>query len=149
MTFKWIAVILNLIAFTVTSNRGLTKMNHGPRIYNSMSPEEQRARLKRKQAKREKEVHRVRLNRIIAVFAIIFVVLGVQIAIKISQTGRINSQVEAEKQTLAQVKAKDRELTTKRQDLKDPNYVAKLIRYKFYYSKNNEKIYNVHEGNDN
>ncbi|MCI1910462.1 MAG: septum formation initiator family protein [Lactobacillus amylovorus] len=124
-------------------------MNHGPRIYNSMSPEEQRARLKRKQAKREKEVHRVRLNRIIAVFAIIFVVLGVQIAIKISQTGRINSQVEAEKQTLAQVKAKDRELTTKRQDLKDPNYVAKLIRYKFYYSKNNEKIYNVHEGNYN
>ena len=81
-------------------------MNHGPRIYNSMSPEEQRARLKRKQAKREKEVHRVRLNRIIAVFAIIFVVLGVQIAIKISQTGRINNQVEAEKQTLAQVKAK-------------------------------------------
>ena len=149
MTFKWIAVILNLIAFTVTSNRGLTKMNHGPRIYNSMSPEEQRARLKRKQAKREKEVHRVRLNRIIAVFAIIFVVLGVQIAIKISQTGRINNQVEAEKQTLAQVIAKDRELTTKRQDLKDPNYVAKLIRYKFYYSKNNEKIYNVHEGNDN
>ena len=94
-------------------------------------------------------MHRVRLNRIIAVFAIIFVVLGVQIAIKISQTGRINNQVEAEKQTLAQVKVKDRELTTKRQDLKDPNYVAKLIRYKFYYSKNNEKIYNVHEGNDN
>ena len=78
-------------------------MNHGPRIYNSMSPEEQRARLKRKQAKREKEVHRVRLNRIIAIFAIIFVILGVQIVLKISQTGRINKQVEAEKETLAQV----------------------------------------------
>ena len=114
-----------------------------------MSPEEQRARLKRKQAKREKEVHRVRLNRIIAIFAIIFVILGVQIVLKVSQTGRINKQVEAEKETLAQVKAKDRELSTKRQDLKDPNYVAKLIRYKFYYSKNNEKVYNVHERNDN
>ena len=124
-------------------------MNHGPRIYNSMSPEEQRARLKRKQAKREKEVHRVRLNRIIAIFAIIFVILGVHIVLKVSQTGRLNKQVEAEKVTLVQVKAKDRELSTKRQDLKDPNYVAKLIRYKFYYSKNNEKVYNVHERNDN
>ena len=75
-------------------------MNRGPRIYNSMSPEEQRARLERKQAKIEKEVHRVRLNRIIAIFAIVFVVLGIQIAVKISQTGRINKQVQAEKQTL-------------------------------------------------
>lgn len=124
-------------------------MNHGPRIYNSMSPEEQRARLERKQAKIEKEVHRVRLNRIIAIFAIIFVIFGVQIVLKISQTGRINKQVEAEKQTLTKVKAQDRELSTKRQDLKDPNYVAKLIRSKFYYSKSDEKIYNVHERNDN
>ncbi|MGN1272743.1 MAG: septum formation initiator family protein [Lactobacillus sp.] len=121
----------------------------GPRIYNSMSPEEQRARLERKRARREKEVHRVRFNRIVAVFAIIFVLLGLQIAIKISQTGRINKQVEAEKQTLAKVKAQDNELTTKKQDLKDPNYVAKLIRSKFYYSKSNEKVYNVHERNDN
>ncbi|EEJ71083.1 septum formation initiator family protein [Lactobacillus ultunensis] len=124
-------------------------MSHGPRIYNSMSPEEQRARLRRKQAKREKEVHRVRLNRIIAIFAIIFVLLGIQIAAKISQTGRINKQVEAEKQTLATIRDQDRELSTKKQDLKDPNYVAKLIRYKFYYSKTDEKVYNVHEGNDN
>ena len=56
-------------------------MNHGPRIYNSLSPEEQRARLRRKQAKLEKETHRKRLNVIMAVFAIIFVALGVQIAI--------------------------------------------------------------------
>ena len=124
-------------------------MNRGPRIYNSMSPEEQRARLERKQAKIEKEVHRVRLNRIIAIFAIVFVVLGIQIAVKISQTGRINNQVQAEKQTLSKVQKQRRELATKKKDLKDPNYVAKLIRYKFYYSKSNEKIYNVHERNDN
>ena len=124
-------------------------MNRGPRIYNSMSPEEQRARLERKQAKIEKEVHRVRLNRIIAIFAIVFVVLGIQIAVKISQTGRINKQVQAEKQTLSKVQKQRRELATKKKDLKDPNYGAKLIRYKFYYSKSNEKIYNVHERNDN
>ncbi|MDF4143136.1 septum formation initiator family protein [Lactobacillus kefiranofaciens] len=123
-------------------------MNHGPRIYNSLSPEEQRARIQRRQAKRIKEVHRVRLNRIIAIFAIVFVAFGVQIAIKISQTGRLNNQVQAEKKTLTKVKEKRRNLATKREDLKDPNYVAKLIRYKFYYSKSGEKVYNVHEGND-
>ena len=101
-----------------------------------------------KQAKLEKETHRKRLNVIMAVFAIIFVALGVQIAIKISQTGRLNNQVQAEKQTLTKVKNKRNDLETEKQDLKDPNYVAKLIRYKFYYSKSNEKIYNVHERND-
>ena len=74
-------------------------MNHGPRIYNSMV-RRARARLKRKQAKKKKKCI-VRLNRIIVAFAIIFVVLGVQIALRF-QTGRINNQVEAEKQTLAQ-----------------------------------------------
>ena len=123
-------------------------MNHGPRIYNSLSPEEQRARLRRNQAKLEKETHRKPLNVIMAVSAIIFVALGVQIAIKISQTGRLNNQVQAEKQTLTKVKNKRNDLETEKQDLKDPNYVAKLIRYKFYYSKSNEKIYNVHERND-
>lgn len=123
-------------------------MNHGPRIYNSLSPEEQREQLKRKQAKRAKAVHRVRLNRIIAVFAIIFVFLGVQIAIKVSQTQRINNQVQAEKQSLVKVRKQANNLKVEKQNLSDPNYVAKLIRYKFYYSKANEKVYNVHERND-
>lgn len=124
-------------------------MNHGPHIYNSLSPEAQREQLRRKQAKIEKKTHRIRLNRIVAIFAIIFVVLGVQIAIKVSQTARINNQVKAEKENLTKVKKTANNLKTKRQNLNDPNYVAKLIRYKFYYSKSNENVYNVHERNDN
>lgn len=79
-------------------------MNYGPHIYNSLSPEAQREQLRRKQAKIEKKTHRIRLNRIVAIFAIIFVVLGVQIAIKVSQTARINNQVKAEKENLTKVK---------------------------------------------
>ncbi|ABX26520.1 septum formation initiator family protein [Lactobacillus helveticus] len=124
-------------------------MNYGPHIYNSLSPEAQREQLRRKQAKIEKKTHRIRLNRIVAIFAIIFVVLGVQIAIKVSQTARINNQVKAEKENLTKVKKTANNLKTKRQNLNDPNYVAKLIRYKFYYSKSNENVYNVHERNDN
>ena len=124
-------------------------MNYGPHIYNSLSPEAQREQLRRKQAKIEKKTHRIRLNRIVAIFAIIFVVLGVQIAIKVSQTARINNQVKAEKENLTKVKKMANNFKTKRQNLNDPNYVAKLIRYKFYYSKSNENVYNVHERNDN
>ncbi|GFO98601.1 FtsB family cell division protein [Lactobacillus helveticus] len=124
-------------------------MNYGPHIYNSLSPEAQREQLRRKQAKIEKKTHRIRLNRIVAIFAIIFVVLGVQIAIRVSQTARINNQVKAEKENLTKVEKTANNLKTKRQNLNDPNYVAKLIRYKFYYSKSNENIYNVHERNDN
>ena len=124
-------------------------MNYGPHIYNSLSPEAQREQFRRKQAKIEKKTHRIRLNRIVAIFAIIFVVLGVQIAIKVSQTARINNQVKAEKENLTKVKKTANNLKTKRQNLNDPNYVAKLIRYKFFYSKSNENVYNVHERNDN
>ncbi|MDF7672597.1 septum formation initiator family protein [Lactobacillus sp. ESL0701] len=121
----------------------------GPRIYNSLSPEERMARLKRKQEKREQEVHRVRRNRIVAVFAIIFVFLGVQIGITHAQTNRINSEVQTSKKSLSTINKEKRALSAKRDDLKDPDYVAKLVRFKFLYSKPNETIYNIPEEKDN
>ncbi|MDF7668922.1 septum formation initiator family protein [Lactobacillus sp. ESL0703] len=121
----------------------------GPRIYNSLSPEERMARLKRKQEKRAQEVHRVRRNRIIAVFAIIFVFLSVQIGITHAQTNRINSQVQTSKRSLSTINKEKQALSAKRDDLKDPDYVAKLVRFKFLYSKPNETIYNIPEEKDN
>ncbi|EFG55606.1 septum formation initiator family protein [Lactobacillus amylolyticus] len=122
---------------------------NGPRIYNSESPQEREARLRKKQANREKEIHRVRRNRIIAVFAIIFVALGIQIGIKVSQTARINQQVEVAKKNLNTVKTKDEKLTQERNNLKDTDYVAKFIRNKFLYSKTNEKVYSIPNGDNN
>lgn len=122
---------------------------NGPRIYNSESPQEREARLRKKQANREKEIHRVRRNRIIAVFAIIFVALGIQIGIKVSQTARINQQVEVAKKNLNTVKTKDEKLTQERNNLKDTDYVAKFIRNKFLYSKTNEKVYSIPDGDNN
>ncbi len=121
----------------------------GPRIYNSLSPEERIARLQRQQEKREKEVHRVRRNRIIAVFAVLFVILGFQIGYAHAQTNRINEQVQTSKQSLSKINDQKSALTAKRDDLKDPDYVAKLVRFKFLYSKPNEKVYNIPEDKDN
>lgn len=123
-------------------------MNNGPRIYNSISPEEREARLRRKQEKRKKEVHRLRRNRLIAIFAIVFVFLGVQISIKVAQKQRIDSEVQASKKSLQKIRTEHKALKTKKADLQDPDYVAKMVRYKFLYSKSNEKIYNVPEGQD-
>ena len=122
---------------------------NGPRIYNSLSPEEQVARLQRKQEKREKEVHRVRRNRIIAAFVAIFAFLGVQIGVTHAQTEHINSQVQTSKKSLKKINNQKQVLISKRNDLKDPDYVAKLVRFKFLYSKPNETIYNLPEGKNN
>ncbi len=121
----------------------------GPRIYNSLSPEERVARLRKKQEKREKEVHRVRRNRIIAAFLVLFAFLGIQLAVTHAQTNRINEQVQTSKKSLKQINNQKKILLAKRDDLKDPDYVAKLVRFKFLYSKPNETVYNLPEDKDN
>lgn len=121
----------------------------GPRIYNSLSPEERVARLRKKQEKREKEVHRVRRNRIIAAFLVLFAFLGIQLAVTHVQTNRINEQVQTSKKSLKQINNQKKILLAKRDDLKDPDYVAKLVRFKFLYSKPNETVYNLPEDKDN
>lgn len=122
---------------------------NGPRLYNSESPQAREARLRARQARMEKAIHRRRRRVILAVFGVVIIFFGVQIGMKASQTKQINSQVQASNEKLKKTKVKNVKLTNQRDDLKDPNYVAKLVRYKFYYTKQNEKVYNVPEENGN
>lgn len=118
-------------------------MQRGPRLYNALSDEERLARLRRKGARKEKEVHRVRRNRIVACFAIAILIFGLQLIMVHVQTGRINSQIQTNKTELNQVNKTNKKLKAQVADLKDPDYVAKVIRYKFYYSKSGESIYTL------
>lgn len=126
---------------------------NGPQLYDENNPVQiarrREEKLKRIQEAQVRQIHRRRRTTILAVFAIIFVFLGVQIGIKLSQESRLNQQVQTSKTSLTKLKHEHQKLTAKRNNLKDPDYVAKLIRSKFYYSKANEKIYHVPEGNDN
>lgn len=120
----------------------------GPRIYNSPGEKEQLALLVKKQRQREKyikHVHRVRRRLIAGVFVILFVFLGMQIMHTYMQTKQINDQVQTSKQTLSELNEQKRSLSIKRNNLKDSDYVAKLVRFKFLYSKPNETIYNLPE----
>lgn len=121
---------------------------NNPRIYNALSDEARVQRLLKKQQRHEREVHRVRRNRIIAIFAIVFIFLGVQLCVKIMRTKQINQQVASQRQTVTKIKHQNKKLQEKVSDLKDPNYVAKMIRYKYYYSKPGETIYTIPEKAD-
>ena len=85
-------------------------MQRGPRLYNALSDEERLARLRRKAARKEKEVHRVRRNRIVACFAIAILIFGLQLIMVHVQTGRINSQIQTNKTELNQVNKTNKKL---------------------------------------
>ncbi|MBD5432185.1 MAG: septum formation initiator family protein [Lactobacillus sp.] len=120
-------------------------MNNGPRIYNALSDEERIARLQRKAERKVKEVHRVRRNRILAIFAVIFLILGIQLVMVHVRTTNIKAQAAASQAQLVKIKKSNKALKNQVTDLRDPDYMSKVIRYKYYYSKPGETIYNVPE----
>ncbi|TRT37919.1 septum formation initiator family protein [Lactobacillus mulieris] len=113
----------------------------GPRIYEASDKE--LAQLRRKRKKATEEVHRKRRVRYLTIFGLIFVVLGIQLILNITTTHRIKSEIQTNKTSLVEQKETNRRLKIKRNNLKDPDYLAKYIRYKFYYSKKGEQIYNI------
>ncbi len=115
----------------------------GPRIYEASDKE--LAQLRRKRKKATEEVHRKRRVRYLTIFGLIFVVLGIQLILNITTTHRIKSEIQTNKTSLVEQKETKRRLKIKRNNLKDPDYLAKYIRYKFYYSKKGEQIYNIPE----
>ena len=120
-------------------------MNNGPRIYNALSDEERIARLQRKANKKVKEVHRVRRNRILAIFAVVFLIFGIQLIMVHVQTNKINAQDVTTNKQLTKLKKSNKNLEDQATNLRDPDYLSKMIRYKFYYSKPGETIYNIPE----
>lgn len=116
---------------------------NGPRIFNQTTEAEQVEILKKKAARRVKEVHRVRRNRIIAIFGAVFAVLIFQIVSVSYKTSSINNQVSASKVKYEKADEINKNLKGQVEQLKDETYVGKLIRYKYYYSKPGEKIYNL------
>lgn len=115
----------------------------GPRIYEASDKE--LAQLRRKRKKATEEVHRKRRVRYLTIFGLIFVVLGIQLILNTTTTHRIKSEIQTNKTSLVEQKETNRRLKIKRNNLKDPDYLAKYIRYKFYYSKKGEQIYNIPE----
>ena len=90
-------------------------------------------------------MHRVRRNRILAIFAVVFLIFGIQLIMVHVQTNKINAQAVTTNKQLTKLKKSNKNLEEQATNLRDPDYLSKMIRYKFYYSKPGETIYNIPE----
>ncbi|AUJ31439.1 MAG: septum formation initiator family protein [Liquorilactobacillus nagelii] len=90
-----------------------------------------------------KRVHRRRMIVIIAFFAISFLLLGSQVFRTQHLTSNLVQQKKVATSKLDQVSQQHHELKQQTRQLKDDDYLQKLIREKYYYSKNGETIYNL------
>ena len=64
------------------------------------------------------------------------------------QTNKINNQVYSLKKELYTKQTLHKKLKAESYDLKDLDYLLKVIRYKYYYSKPGEFIYNIQDKKD-
>ena len=99
-----------------------------------------------KQVEERDRIDKVRKHRfyaIIGFFAVIFLVLGFQIIQTKYNLGKVNDQIEAKQETLQKTKAKNKKLDKQVELLHDNNYLQKILRQKYYYSKSGETIYSL------
>lgn len=94
-----------------------------------------------------KHVHRRRLLVIGIFFSVIFLLLGFQIFRTQRLTASIVQEKNVSQQKLEKVTDQRKDLKQQVKQLQDADYLQKLIREKYYYSKNGETIYNL--PNDN
>lgn len=118
--------------------------NHRNQKVTPLRPGQEVSLLKKKQRK-YREVHRVRRNRIMAVILVACAILTFQLVMTKNNTRKVAEEVSRNQATLTKIKATNQILKNKRDDMKDTDYVAKLIRYKYKYTKSGEKVYNVKE----
>ena len=82
----------------------------------------------------------VRIGLVFAVFALI---LGIQLIRTNASLHKVNQQVGTSERQLTKTKAENTQLDLKVKQLNNQDYVAQLIRSKYYYSKSGETIYSL------
>lgn len=84
-----------------------------------------------------------RALRIGLVFAVFALILGIQLIRTNASLHKVNQQVATSERQLTKTKAENTQLDLKVKQLNNQDYVAQLIRSKYYYSKSGEIIYSL------
>lgn len=84
-----------------------------------------------------------RALRIGLVFAVFALILGIQLIRTNASLHKVNQQVTTSERQLTKTKAENTQLDLKVKQLNNQDYVAQLIRSKYYYSKSGETIYSL------
>lgn len=90
-----------------------------------------------------KRVHIRRIEKIIAAFAVLFIILGFQIIQTKHSLATTNSNIRQANTQLTTQKNKNRALQQEIKLLHDPDYLQQVIRSKYNYSKKGETVYNL------
>lgn len=91
----------------------------------------------------QNKVRKQRRNRILILFGLLIGFLAIQIATTNFRTSSINADVQKSKTALKKADAQHQELKANVKLLNDDTYVGKLIRYKYFYTKPGEQVYNL------
>lgn len=84
-----------------------------------------------------------RATRILAFFAVFAIFLGVQLVRTNASLHHVRQEVSTSQVKLKKTKAESRELQGQIKQLNNQDYLGRLIRSKYYYSKSGETIYSL------
>lgn len=102
----------------------------------------------KKEISREQQVHRRRIIAITSVLVLVIIFFSSQIVrVKLSESETQRS-IDTSEKKLKKEKADNADLKLKAKQLKSEDYIEKIIRAKYYYSKDGEQIYALPGSND-
>lgn len=94
-------------------------------------------------AKYERRVYKRRHRRVVIVMAVAFVLGVLAVGLQVPKLHEAQASVRQQQKVLAKVKKENAQLKQEKQNLKDDDYVEKLIRQRYMYTKNGETVFNI------
>lgn len=89
--------------------------------------------------------HRRHMHILVAFALIVTLICSVQIVKNYTQARKINTQTRTAQKELTGQKSQNADLKLQVKQLKDPEYLQKYIRERYFYSKKHETIFNLPE----
>ena len=99
----------------------------------------------KKKRKKKTSFHKIRMFFAVLVFGGITLVLSYNLFSNLSTISKMISEKKELKSKIVSLKEEKKELETDMKKLEDPDYIAKYVREKYFYSKEGELILRINE----
>lgn len=99
----------------------------------------------KKRKKKKASLHKIRMFFAILVFGGITLVLSYNLFSNLSMINKMVTQKKELKSKIVSLKEEKKDLETDIMKLEDPDYIAKYVREKYFYSKEGELILRIDE----
>ncbi len=99
----------------------------------------------KKSRKKKASLHKIRMFLAVLVFGGITLVLSYNLFSNLSMISKMNNEKKELKSKIVSLKEEKKELETDIMKLEDPDYIAKYVRERYFYSKEGELILRINE----